>query len=118
MVVHDEAVVYRTQVVVRIALLHDAEEAVPITQSLARGEIPLIRHRPPDVAIRGEPRHDIAQVTVIGRRVHPDKTPTVVGVEQDDVCLDPQSLQVENTAFQVSKELRLETARVERPAGG
>ena len=56
-----------------------------------------------------------AGTTIIGRGVHRNETPSVIGVEQDDVSLDPELLQVQHPPLQMSEELWLETARVERP---
>ena len=84
------AVVDRAQMLIGITLLHHTEEAIPVCHRLAIHQVVLVRHRPPDITISCQPRHDVAQIAVIVFGVHRGKAPAVVGVEEDDVGFDAQ----------------------------
>jgi hypothetical protein len=77
-------------------------------------EIPFVRERPPNIAIGREPRDDIMQVTVIRIRRHPVEAPMplVVGMEQNDVCLDAEFLQIQDALFQVLKIFRIKPREI------
>ena len=97
---------------VRVALLHDLEEAIPVLLGLGLHQIELVRHRPPDVAVGRQPRDDVAKVAVIHLGGHRAIAPAVVRVEEDDVGLDAQVAQVTNALFQVAEESGVEVSEV------
>ena len=82
-VVNQCAVVDGAQVRVRIALLDDEAEAVPVRFGFFFHEIVFVGEGPPDVAIGGESGDDVAQVAIIARGIHAIKAPAtfVVGVK-------------------------------------
>src|SRR5947207_549634 len=57
-VIKHEAVVDRAQVLVGIALLYDAEEAIPVSRGFMPHQIKFVDQRPPDIAIGGQPGYN------------------------------------------------------------
>src|ERR1035437_7661926 len=77
-------------------------------------EIVFVRERPPDVAIRREPRDDVMQISVVHVRRHPVKTPMpyVIRVKQNHVRLDAELLQIENATLEVLEKFWVEAREV------
>ncbi len=106
------AVVNAAQPLVRVLLLEDGEEPVPVlpllVAAMALGplghEIVFVGQRPPDVAEGREPRDAVAQIAVVLRVAHVGEAPAVVGVPEDQVRLDAQPLQVQDALFEMPPE--------------
>ena len=115
-VVPADTVVDGTRVLARIAFLHDAEEAVPVGLALRAHDVELVRHRPPDVAVRREPGHAVAQVAVVRLGRHPVEAPAaaIVGMEQDEVGLDAELHELGDARLEVAPEGGLEPLEVPR----
>ena len=120
------AVVDAAQPLVRVLLLEDREEPVPVlpllVAAVAAGplighEVVLVGQRPPDVAIRREPGDAVPQVAVVLGVAHLREAPAVVGVPEDDVRLDAQLLEVEDAPLEQPPELGVRPAEVELAVG-
>ena len=101
------AVVNREQMMIRIVVRNDFAEAHEIRFLFLLHEIVFVRERPPDIAIRREPRDDVAQITVVRVRRHPIKAPMplVVRMKQNDVRLDAELLQIERRAVRDAENI-------------
>ena len=95
-----------------VVLLHDLKETFPVGHRLGLHQVKFIRERPPDVAIGPQPRHDIAQVALIGGLVHPSEIPPVIRVEQNQIRFDAQVAQLAHALLEVLEEGRVETREV------
>ena len=111
-IVHDVAVVDRAQMLVRVARLNYAEEAIPIGQRFRLHEVPLIRERPPHVAIRCEPRNYIAKIPVVHFGWQVRVAPVIVGMEQDQIGLDVEVAQLREAVFESPEVLEVEAFEV------
>ena len=125
MVVPDPTVVNAAQAAVRVFVLQDLKEPIPVVHllvaSMALGsighEIKLVSQRPPDVTIGRKPGDAIPQIPIVLRVAHVGKAPTVVGVPEDQVGLDAQPLQVHDALLEVVPESRIGTVEVELAVG-
>ena len=68
----------------------DLAEADEVGFVLILEGIPLVRERPPDVAMRAQAGDDVAQVAVVVLCAHVVEAPValVIGMEEDEVGLD------------------------------
>src|SRR5208337_1811579 len=110
-VIPDVPVVNSAQVVVRVQTLDGLKNGVPILGG--REEVPLIRHRPPDISKSCQARDKISQVSIIMSGVHRGETPMVIRVEKNQIRLDAQGVQVTQALLNVPEILRIETLQVE-----
>jgi hypothetical protein len=82
-----------------------------------RHQIEFVGQRPPDVAEGAQPRDGVPQIAVVVGRAHLGKTPAVVGMPKDQVRLDPQLLQVVESAVPMPPECRVGPGEVELAVG-
>ena len=115
------AVVNAAQPLVRVFLLQDREEPVPVLPLLVAAvalrpfghEIVFVGQRPPDVAEGREPRDAVAQIAVVLLVAHVGEAPAVVGVPENEVRLDAELLQVEDALLEMPPERRVGPVEVE-----
>ena len=90
------------------------EHPVPVGLLLLLHEVELVGQRPPDVAEGRQPGDDVAQVAVVRGGLHAVEAPValVVGVEQDQVGLDPQVAELADPLLEVAEERRVEAGEV------
>ena len=120
MVVPDPTVVNTAQTVVRIFVLQDLEEPVPVVHLFVaamvlgpiRHKVEFVGQRPPDVSVGREPSDAISQVAVILRVVHVGKSPAVVGVPEDHVGFDAQPLEVQDALLEALPKRRIRPVEV------
>ena len=125
MIVPDPSVMNAPHAVVGIFLLQDLEEPVPVFHLLVaamvlgpiRHEIELVGQRPPDVAIGGKPGDAVPQIAVVLRVAHVGKSPAVVGVPENQVGLDIQPLQVQDSLFDVMPKGGIWAVEIELAVG-
>jgi hypothetical protein len=114
-IVNDTAVVNTAQALVRVFLLQDREKPVPVIHLFVAAvspwpvghKIELVGERPPDVAERRQPGDRITQVCIVLSVGHIGEAPAVVRMPEDEIRLDPELLQVENSAFEMVPEGRV-----------
>jgi hypothetical protein len=99
---------------VRIGLVYDADEPIPIGFLLSRHKIVFIRQRPPHVAIGAEPAYEVTKVTVIGIVWHAVESPVpfIVWMKQNNIGFDSQCAKLANAFFQMLEKPRVEPRKV------
>ena len=114
MVVHQSGVALmdRLGVALGVAFFDDLEEAVPARHRLhVEHEVVLVSQRPPDVAVGRDAGDEIVEVPeVLLFRPHA-VVPPVIGVEDDDVRLDPHVSQTRDLSLEVPEGFKV------RPVG-
>src|SRR5579875_202969 len=100
---------------VGVVFLYDAEEAIPVSNGFVLHQIKLIGERPPDIAIGGQPGHDVAYIALIRLCIHRGKAPPVVGVEENDIGFNTQGHQVCYPLFEMPEKYGIESGKVELP---
>ncbi len=111
-VVETVAVVDRGEVAHVVAAAEDLGQVLPVLGRLPRQQVVLVGQRPPDGAMRAQPPGEVPHVPVVGRLRHLREAPPVVGVEQDEVGLDPQLGELPDARLQVPEEPRVEPREV------
>ena len=112
MIIEDSAVVNRPQVLVWISPLYDLEESIPIGHRLRLHQIVLVGQRPPYVPISRQSGNYIAKITIISLCIHGGITPPVVGMEENQVCLDSKLKKIAYALLKMPKEFRVERSEI------
>jgi hypothetical protein len=107
------AIVDPAQVMIGIDGNEQFAKSLPIL--LNREHIEFVRQRPPHIAKCPKPRHDVAKIHFVMPRIHCRESPLVIGVEEDDVSLNPQLLQILQPGFVMREELGVESIEIETP---
>lgn len=89
-----EAVVIGEQMPVRVVRRHKCLNFLLIPGRHMVEQIVFVGQAPPDVGKRAEAAQEIVKIGQISLLPQPGKSPPVIGVEQDQIRLDPQPIQM------------------------
>lgn len=112
MVIHGHAVMNRPQMPVRILPADHCGIRFPLTDRFVRIDIIFIRHRPPDIVKSAEAVHDIFDIEVLLFLCHVCIPPTVIGMQKDQIRLDPHLSQTYNILLDLRKIGRIEPMEI------
>ena len=87
--------------------------ALPVLDRLVLKDIVFIRQRPPDVPVRRKPCEHIFPVEMILLTGHTRKTPAVIWMHYDQICLNAKRLQLLHTPLDMPEMRRIEPGQIE-----
>ena len=76
--------------VIWIALVNDLKVAVPIAIGFVPEKVKVVRQRPPDISICRKPSRHIPDISLIIWRSRIRKARVLIGVEKNQLCLNPK----------------------------
>jgi hypothetical protein len=83
-------------------------EALPVDGPLRGHQLVLVGQRPPHVREGGQSPHYVGEVSIVSVGAEIGEPPPVIGVEEDEVCLDAERVQVRDALLEVPEEAHIE----------
>ena len=84
----------------------------PILQGFSLHQVVLVGQAPPQVPVGGKPGDTVLPIQVVGLLAHVGKAPAIVGVQDDEVSLDPPVPQLEDGPLHPAEVLRVKAGEV------